>query len=181
MIKLKSSNTRYIAGSIFILGVLLLSSEAAYAQSPPSGVERLAKKMIQYINAKDKDGLKSLIHPRVIAYMDKNDPGSYDEIITAWVGESIPTAHEIAYKPVSSIKEYDAEKQTFDLYGRLLYFPTPPTHFLVIVSEQEATVTVEGKEEKRAVKAPLRIDALREEGGKWYLVLPEKWKKNSTG
>ena len=43
---------------------------------------------------------------------------------------------------------------------------------MVFVVEQENTVNVGGKEETKTERIPLGVDPIREENGKWYILLP---------
>jgi hypothetical protein len=159
---------------LFILLIALLSMPAAgaYAQGGQSTPEELGKSKAAATQANDKAALKALIHPEVLKHMQENNPQKLEELLQAWMQITIPENYMFGVKPVSEISEYDAKTQSMNVTGQTMHFPIPPTHFMVFVIEQEQTVKVGGKEEKRMMKIPLGVDPIRQDKGKWYILLP---------
>ena len=101
--------------------------------------------------------------------MQAHDPAKLDEILNAWTVITIPDNYLLAVKPVNEIGEYNSKTQTMNVTGQEMYFPVPPSHFMVIVSEVQKTDS-EGK--TQTVRLPLGIDPISQKGGKWYIILP---------
>lgn len=158
--------------SLLFALLLLIPHASAFSQGGQSTPQGLGQLKAAATQAKDKSALKSLIHPQVVKHMQENDPEKLEQLLGAWTVIAIPENYLFAVKPVSEISEYDARSQSMNVTGQTMYFPVPPTHFMVFVVEQEKTVNVGGKEEKKTVKIPLGIDPIREEDGKWYILLP---------
>lgn len=158
----------------FLLLAVLLSIPAAgaYAQGGQSTPDELGKTKAAATQAKDKAALKALIHPQVLKHMQENNPEKLEELLQAWTEITIPENYMFGVKPVSEISEYDTKTQSMNVTGQTMHFPVPPTHFMVFVVEKEQTVDVGGKKEKRTVKIPLGVDPIRQDKGKWYILLP---------
>ncbi len=154
---------------LLIAVLLLLPLSSALAQVDQSTPEALGKSKAIATQAKDKAALKNLIHPEVVKHMQKHEPAKLDEILNAWTVIAIPENYLIAVKPVSEIGEYNAQTQTMNVTGQEMYFPVPPSHFMVIVAETQKTDSA-GK--VRTIKIPLGIDPISQVDGKWYIILP---------
>ena len=148
---------------------LLFPLTSALAQGGQSTPEELGKSKAIATQAKDKAALKALIHPDVLKYMQEHDPAKLEEILNAWTVIAIPENYLFAVKPVSEIGEYDAKTQTMNVTGQPMYFPVPPSHFMVMVAETQKTDS-QGK--TQTVRIPLGIDPISQVGGKWYIILP---------
>jgi len=139
------------------------------AQGGQSTPEGLGPSKAATTQAKDKAALKALIHPEVVEHMQEHAPAKLEEILNAWTVIAIPENYLFAVKPVSEIGEYDAKTQTMNVTGQPMYFPVPPSHFMVMVAETQKTDS-EGK--TQTVRVPLGIDPISQIGGKWYIILP---------
>ena len=154
---------------LLVTVLLLLPFTSALAQSGQSTPEELGKSKAVATQAKDKAALKALIHPEVVKHMQKHDPGKLEEILNAWTVIAIPENYLFAVKPVSEISEYDAKTQTMNVTGQQMYFPVPPSHFMVLVAETQKT---DNQGKTQTVRIPLGIDPISQVNGKWYIILP---------
>jgi hypothetical protein len=154
---------------ILIAVLLLLPLSSALAQGGQSTPEELGQSKAAATQAKDKAALRALIHPEVVEHMQEHDPAKLEEILNAWTVIAIPENYLFAVKPVSEIDEYDAKTQTMNVTGQSMYFPVPPSHFMVMVAETQKTDS-EGR--TQTVRVPLGIDPISQVGGKWYIILP---------
>lgn len=152
-----------------LVAVLLFLPIAAMAQTNQNTPEALGNSKALATQAKDKAALKALIHPDVVTYMEANDPAKLEEILDAWTVIQIPENYLLAVKPVNEIGEYNAQTQTMNVTGQEMYFPVPPSHFMVIVAEVQKKDS-QGK--MQTVKLPLGVDPISQKGGKWYIILP---------
>lgn len=153
-------------------GLLITTALFSLAQSASNSPQVLGEKMITAIKAKDKNGLMSLIHPQVVKYMEANNPEKLNETLQNWANTEIPPNHEFVVQPVKDIPDYDPAAQTLTFGKIKMYFPTPPTGFLVLIGDVEAKVQKDGKEEVKRGRGPVTIDAIAQDKGKWYIVLP---------
>lgn len=154
---------------LIITALLFISLTSAFAQVDQSTPEALGKSKAVATQAKDKAALKNLIHPEVVKHMQEHEPQKLDEILNAWTVIAIPENYLIAVKPVNEISEYNAQTQTMNVTGQEMYFPVPPTHFMVIVAETQKT---DSEGNAKTVRVPLGIDPITQVGGNWYIILP---------
>ena len=159
----------YTKHLVLIAAILLIPLTGALAQVDQSTPEALGKSKAKATQAKNKVALKALIHPEVVKHMQKHEPAKLDEILNAWTVIAIPENYLLAVKPVNEIAEYNPQTQTMNVTGKEMYFPVPPTHFMVIVAETEKT-DKDGK--KQTLRIPLGIDPIIKVGDKWYIILP---------
>ncbi|MEQ9619729.1 MAG: hypothetical protein RIG61_11220 [Deltaproteobacteria bacterium] len=160
--------------SIIVLaaGLLITTSAFSRAQSVSDSPQALGDKMVAAIKAKNKNDLMSLIHPQVVKYMEANNPKKLDETLQNWVNTEVPPNHEFVVQSVKDIPDYDPAAQTLTFGQIKMYFPTPPTDFLVLVGDVEAKIQKDGKEEIKKGRGPVTIDAIAQNKGNWYVVLP---------
>lgn len=166
---MKTSKYRAIT---IALAFVLLQVLPSYAQSAADTSQALGSNMIAAIRAKNKTALMSLIHPDVVAYMKANDPQKLDKTIQNWLKTKIPPNHEFIVQPIKEVPDYDPATQTLRFGAIKMYFPTPPTAFMILIGDLEAKVKVDGKEETKKGRGPVTIDAIAQKDGKWYIVLP---------
>lgn len=155
-----------------VLAFVLLQVVPSYGQNSANSAQALGSIMISAIRAKNQDTLMSLIHPDVVAYMKANDPKKLDETVQNWLKTEIPPNHEFIVQPIKEVPDYDPATQTLTFGSIKMYFPTPPTAFMILIGDLEAKVKVDGKEETKKGRGPVTIDAVAEKDGKWYIVLP---------
>ncbi len=161
--------TNHCKKLLLLAALLLIPLSGAFAQVDQSTPEALGKSKAVATQAKDKTALKGLIHPEVVKHMQKHEPQKLEEILNAWTVIAIPENYLLAVKPVNEIGEYNAETQTMNVTGQEMYFPVPPSHFMVIVAETQKT---DSEGNTKTVRVPLGIDPITQVGGKWYIILP---------
>ena len=171
-------NTRFFfAASLLIIAAAVLSSPvtSAWAQGGASTPEALGNKVLESIKSQNKDGMKSLIHPEVIAYFKDNSPGEVDKIIDNFLTLQIPKNGEFVVQPIEEVSEYDKATQTLLFREYTLYFPVPPMDLLVLVTEAEiARKDDKGVETKTKAKVGVMVYTITQNKGSWYIVLPVK-------
>ncbi len=149
-----------------------MQASLSLAQEAPKSPQALGEKMIAAIQAKDKNALTALIHPEVVSYMKTNDPQQLDETMKNWMNTKVPPNHEFIVQPVTEVPDYDPSSQMLTFGSVKMYFPTPPSDFLILIGDVEAKVKVDGKEELKKGRGPVTIDAVTQNEGSWYVVLP---------
>ena len=154
---------------VLFAAILLIPLSSAFAQGGQGTPEELGKSKALATQAKDKAALKALIHPDVVKHMQTHEPEKLEGILNAWTVIVIPENYLLAVKPVHEIGEYDPKTQTMNVTGQTMYFPVPPSHFMVIVAEKEKT---DSQGNTQTVRIPLGIDPITQVGGKWYIILP---------
>lgn len=75
-------------------------------------------------------------------------------------------------KPAGEVQSYDPTHRTFDFGGLTLTFPIAPTHFLELITEEEARIRAGGEVQATRVRGPVTVDGIRADGGRWWIVLP---------
>lgn len=156
-----------------VLAFVVLQVWSSYAEGAADTPQALGNNMIAAIQAKNQTTLMSLIHPDVVAYLKANDPEKLDKTIQNWLKTKVPPNHEFIVQPIKEVPDYDPATQTLTFGAIKMYFPTPPTAFMILVGDLEAKVKVDGKEETKKGRGPVTIDAIAQKDGKWYIVLPE--------
>lgn len=156
-----------VMAAAFLFG----AAGASFAQGTPTP-QALGEKLVAGINAKDRNALTALINPEVVAYMKKNDQAKLEETLQNWLNTKVPPAHEFVVHSVKDIPDYHADSKTLTFGAVTMYFPVAPTDFLILVGEVEATVKEDGKDVVKKGKAPITIDAVMQDKGNWYVVLP---------
>lgn len=134
--------------------------------------QALGEKMITAMKAKDKDALILLIHPGFVTHMKKNDPATLDQILNDWANTRVPETYEFQVRSIDEVKDYDKATQTLVTGGQTMYFPEPPTDLLILMGDVEIKEKVDGEEKTAAARVPLIVNAVTNDGGKWYFVLP---------
>lgn len=157
---------------LITLALVMLQVLPSYSQSGADSPQALGSNMIAAIQAKNQTALMSLIHPDVVAYMKANDPEKLDKTIQNWLKTKVPPNHEFIVQPIKEVPDYDPATQTLRFGAITMYFPTPPSAFMILIGDLEAKVEVEGKEETKKGRGPVTIDAIAQKDGKWYIVLP---------
>ncbi len=104
--------------------------------------------------------------------MKEKDPGKLEEVITTWLETEVPPNPEFVVQSLKDIPDYNAASQTFVVGPATMYFPVAPTDLLVLIGDREITVNEDGKDVVQKKRAPVTIDAIMQEGGAWYIVLP---------
>ena len=169
---MKSSIFARTAILIIMAAVFFGAAGASFAQGGASSPQDLGSKRIEAVKAKNKDQLMALINPKSVEYMKEKDPGKLEEVITTWLETDIPPNPEFIVQSLKDIPDYNATSQTFTVGPATMYFPVAPTDLLVLVGDREVTVNEDGKDVVQKKRAPVTIDAIMQEGGAWYLVLP---------
>lgn len=167
------TNFPRMAAMVFAVAALFLTQTGlAAAQNGPASPQALGEKLITAIKAQDKNALLALINPEVIDYMKKNDQAKLDESIQNWLNTKVPPNHEFVVQPVNQIPDYHANSKTLTFGSVTMYFPVAPTDFLVLIGDVEATVKEDGKDVVKKGRGPVTIDAVMQDKGVWYVVLP---------
>ena len=87
-----------------------LSEETAYEDVQMNAMN---KKVVKYINEKDKEGLKKLFSKSAQKDIEDLD-GKIDEMLEAFKGESIVS---VKSEPIDSSRTYDYGKKSITIYG----------------------------------------------------------------
>lgn len=147
----------------------LQSNEALGAADTP---QALGEQMITAMKAKDKEALVLLIHPGFVAHIKKTDPATLDQILDDWANTRVPETYEFQVHSIDEVKDYDKSAQTLVSGNQTMYFPEPPTDLLILMGDVEIKEKVDGEEKTASARVPLIVNAITNEGGKWYFVLP---------
>ena len=70
-----------IVVAVIAVSILAVPLRPAVAQSGADTPDALGNKVLEAIKAQNKDELKSLIHPEVIAYLKDKNPGELDKVL----------------------------------------------------------------------------------------------------
>lgn len=173
---------------IYTLALLLAAAAmlntsllTAHAQSGAATPEALGNKVLEAIKSQNKDALKSLIHPEVVAYFTEKSPGELDKVLGNLLSLKIPASTEFVVQPMDEVSEYDKATQTLTFRDNSLYFPIPPTDLLVLVTETEIPKKDEnGVETKVKAKVGVMVNTVSQYQKNWYIVLPVKKEADST-
>lgn len=157
-----------VVAAAFLFMPLHADKALGAADSP----QALGEKMITAMKAKDKNALIPLIHPGFVTHMKKNDPATLDKILNDWANTRVPETYEFQVSSIDEVKDYDKATQTLASGGQTLYFPVPPTDLLILMGDVEIKEEVDGEEKTAAARVPLIVNAVTNDGGKWYFVLP---------
>jgi hypothetical protein len=168
------------AAALLVVAVIAVSMFAApvrpaLAESGADTPDALGNKVLEAIKTQNKDALKSLIHPEVIAYLKDKNPGELDKVLGNLLGLKIPPTSEFVVQPMEEVSEYDKATQTLTFRENTLYFPIPPTDLLVLVTEAEIPKKDEkGVETKVKAKVGVMVNTITQYNKGWYIVLPVK-------
>jgi len=157
-----------LTAAAFLFG----AASASFAQGGATSPQELGSKRIAAVQAQSKEQLLALINPKSVEYMEKNDPGRIEDVLNTWLETNIPPNPEFVLKSLKEMPEYNAAAQTFVVGPATMYFPTAPTDLLVLIADREVTVKENGKDVVKKSRAPVTIDAVMQENGVWYVVLP---------
>jgi hypothetical protein len=170
--------TRFIyAAALIIVAVAILTAPvvSVKAQSGADTPQALGNKVLETIRTQNKDGLRSLIHPQVIAYLKDKSPGELDKVLDNLLSLKIPQSTEFVVQPMEEVSEYDSATQTLTFRDNTLYFPVAPTDLLVLVTETEIPKKDEkGNETKVKAKVGVMVNTVTQYDKAWYVVLPVK-------
>lgn len=169
---MKSSIFARTAILIIMAAVFFGAAGASFAEGGASSPQDLGSKRIEAVKAKNKEQLMALINPKSVEYMKEKDPGKLEEVIATWLETEVPPNPEFIVQSLKDIPDYNAASQTFTVGPASMYFPVAPTDLLVLVGDREITVNEDGKDVVQKKRAPVTIDAIMQEGGAWYIVLP---------
>ena len=172
---MKTNN--FYSTALWILAAVILAAPVipARAQSGANTPEVLGNKVLEGIKAQNKDAIKSLIHPQVVAYMKNGDPGALDMVINNLLSLKIPPKTEFVVEPMDQVSEYDKATQTLKFRDNTLYFPVAPSELLVLVTDAEIPKKDEkGAETKTKAKVGVMVNTITQYNGNWYIVLPVK-------
>ena len=161
--------------TFLVVFVAMTPNFALSGQETPDG---LVKEMVTNINAQNKKGVESLIHPQVVSYLKVTDPAMLNNIANSLMQLKIPPDYKMGVIGLnnlgnSGMASYDPATQTLTMMGSAAYYKIPPTHLMALVEEREKVVEVDGKKEKKMVKIPLTPTPLpiAQYQGKWYIVI----------
>lgn len=161
--------------AVTAVSILAAPLSPALAESGASTPEALGNKVLEAITARNKDALKSLIHPEVIVYFTDKSPGELDIVLDNFLTLPVPKNGEFVVQPIEEVSEYDKATQTLVFRENTLYFPVPPMDLLVLVTEAEIPKKDEkGVETKVKVKVGAMVYTISQNNGNWYIVLPVK-------
>ena len=169
---MKSNIIARTAILIIMTAVLFGAAGASFAEGGASSPQELGSKRIEAVKAKNKEQLMALINPKSVDYMKEKDPGKLEEVIATWLETEVPPNPEFVVQSLKDIPDYNAASQTFVVGPATMYFPVAPTDLLVLIGDREVTVKEDGKDVVQKKRAPVTIDAIMQEGGSWYIVLP---------
>jgi hypothetical protein len=166
----------YTAALVVMAAVMLaVPFRTAGAQSGAATPQELGNKVLEAIKAQNKDALKSLIHPQVVAYIEQNNTGDLDKVLDNLLSLKIPGNTEFVVQPMEEVSEYDKATQTLTFRDNALFFPIPPTDLLVLVTETEIPKKDEkGEETKVKAKVGVMVNTVTQYNKNWYIVLPMK-------
>lgn len=167
----------FYAAALLILTAAILAApvSSARAQSGADTPQVLGNKILEGIKAKNKDALRSLIHPQFIAYNNNGNTGELDIVIDNMLSFQIPKNSEFVVVPLDQVSEYDKATQTFKSKEGTFYFPVAPSDLLVLATEVEIPKKDEkGVETKTKAKVPVMMNLISRYNGQWYIVLPVK-------
>lgn len=165
----------YSAALVVMTAFMLAVPYRAGAQSGAATPQDLGNKVLEAIKAQNKDALKSLIHPQVVAYIEQNNTGDLDKVLDNLLSLKIPGNTEFIVQPMEEVSEYDKATQTLSFRENTLYFPIPPSDLLVLVTETEIPKKDEkGVETKVKAKVGVMVNTITQYNKKWYIVLPMK-------
>jgi len=169
-------NTKFIyTAALIVISAVMLAApyRAANAQSGAATPEALGKKVLEAIKAQNKEELKSLIHPEVIAYLQQKNTDELDKVLGNLLSLKIPGNTEFVVQPMEEVSEYDKTTQTLTFRDNTLYFPVPPSDLLVLVTETEIPKKDEkGVETKVKAKVGVMVNTVAQYNKNWYIVLP---------
>ena len=158
--------------------VLFAAVGAASARANQATPDELAKAMVSNINAKNKTGVQSLIHPQIASYLRVTNPAMLENITTSLMQLKIPANYKMGVISLdqlgdSGMASYDKATQTLTMMGSPAYYKFPPSHLMALVVEKEKMVDIDGKKEKKIVKVPLTPTPLpiAQYQGNWYIVI----------
>ncbi|MFI5323634.1 MAG: hypothetical protein ACHQ6U_08920 [Thermodesulfobacteriota bacterium] len=169
------TNYIYTAALWILAAAVMLTARVipAGAQSGADTPQVLGNKLLEGIKAKNKDALKSLIHPMFIANEKIN--GQLDKIINNMLTIQIPETSEFTVVSLDQVSEYNKAKQTFTTEKSTYYFPIAPTDILDMTTEVELPEKDDkGVETKTNAKVRVMTNFIGQYKGQWYIVLPEK-------
>lgn len=166
----------YTAALVVMAAVMLaVPFRTAGAQSGAATPQELGNKVLEAIKAQNKDALKSLVHPQVVAYIEQNNTGDLDKVLDNLLSLKIPGNTEFIVQPMEEVSEYDKATQTLTFRDNTLFFPIPPTDLLVLVTETEIPKKDEkGEETKVKAKVGVMVNTVTQYNKNWYIVLPMK-------
>lgn len=155
------------ASLLVALGVVIAASLAARHQESPMA---LAEAFVRAANAADRSALERLVHPDVIGYLKERDPERWKQVMDGWAGTRFGEGYDIVVRPSSEVELYDERQRTLVFGDRLRFrFPVqPPSHFLIIQIPSEAPLAVD----ERPLLGSNAVEAVREDGGRWYVTVP---------
>ena len=178
---LKTKIIYSITMALLLAAVTAAPLSAAHAKSGAATPEALGNKVLEAIKSQNKEALKSLIHPEVVAYFSEKNPGELDKVIGNLLSLKIPANTEFVVQPMDEVSEYDKATQTLTFRDNALYFPIPPTDLLVLVTEAEIPKKDEkGQETKVKAKVGVMVNTITQLDKNWYIVLPVKKETDST-
>lgn len=152
--------------------VLFGAAGASFAEGGASSPQELGSKRVAAVKAQNKEQLLALINPKSVEYIQEKDPGKLEEVLKTWLEMDMPSNPEFILQSLKDIPDYNAASQTFVVGPATMYFSVAPTDLLVLVGDREVTVKEDGKDVVQTKRAPVAIDAVMQEGGVWYVVLP---------
>lgn len=166
----------YAAALLIVAAAMLTASvRPAGAQSGPATPEALGNDVLDAIKTQNKDELRSLIHPEVLAYLKDKSPGELDKVLGNLLSLKVPENSEFVVQPMEEVSEYDNATQTLTFRENTLYFPVPPSDLLVLVTETEIPKKDEkGVETKVKAKVGVMVNTITQYNKGWYIVLPVK-------
>ncbi|MEM7009482.1 MAG: hypothetical protein AAF462_10150 [Thermodesulfobacteriota bacterium] len=170
-----------IAGKLILGSVLISVLSFGYHNSVQAGQgtpEALAANLVRDIDAKNKAGVESLIHPQIVSYLRVTDPQMLANITNSLMQLEIPPEYKMGVISLdelgnSGMASYDKSTKTLTMMGSPAYYKFPPTHLMALVVETQKTVDVDGNKEIRTVKVPLTPTPLpiAQYQGNWYIVI----------
>ena len=176
--------TKFIYTLALLLAVSAVIASLSLTASAKSGAatpEDLGNKVLEAIKSQNKDALKSLIHPEVVAYFSEKSPGDLDKVLGNLLSLKIPANSEFVVQPMEEVSEYDKASQTLTFRDSTLYFPIPPSDLLVLVTETEIPKREEnGAETTVKAKVGVMVNTITQFEKNWYIVLPVKKEADDT-
>lgn len=156
------------ASLLVALSVIIAASLVTRQQESPMA---LAEAFVRAVNASDRATLERLVHPDVVVYLKERDPERWEQVLSGWAAAEFGPGYDIVVRPSSEVDLYDAEQQTLVFGNRLRFrFPIlPPSHFLIIQIRNPSDPEVS---KQRPLLGSNAVEAVREDGGRWYFTLP---------